>query len=183
MNKLLPILALLFFSCTEKACVKESVAEDEDDQAIIFQFGRKSRVDVDPGLYFEIPKLAEISRIHYEIEKEREFRNSGVFEWNYSIASPAMDKPIISHEASVRWKISNPEFFYIMLTADENNAQSVLDNILIGVIRNEISGAYLEERIDINAIETRILNQLKEPLENYGIEITDLKIHQVAHNE
>ena len=110
---------------------------DEREQVVVTQFGKPvGNTKIEAGLYFKLPLVQLISRFEKRI-----------LEWDGAANEiPTKDNKYIFIDTFARWKISDALKFYkaaknIML------AQSRLDDIIDGAVRDEISNRYMSEII------------------------------------
>ena len=83
-----------------------------------------------------------------------------------------------------RWKISDPLKFYISVN-NEEQAQSRLDGIIDGKIRDAIAPKYIDDIVkNSNGVMTEALNAVQEELENLdiGIEVLGIEIKRMTFN-
>ncbi|MFP4548297.1 MAG: protease modulator HflC [Fidelibacterota bacterium] len=101
---------------------------EETEQAIVTQFGKPvgdSRTEA--GINYKIPFIQKV----YKFEKR-------LLSWDGAPQEvPTEDKKFIHIDTFARWKIDNPLNFYKTLKT-ENSAHSRLDDILDGLVRDEI---------------------------------------------
>ena len=115
---------------------------NEVEQAIITQFGKPIRTITKANYYFKIPF----------IQKIRKF-DKRMLEWDgFASEMPTKDNKYIYIDAFARWKISDPLQFY-KNAKTERNAQSLLDDIIDGAIRDEISNRAMTEIVRYSDIE------------------------------
>ena len=109
----------------------------ETEQVIITQFGKPvGGAITNAGLHFKTPFIQEVNRL----EKR-------VMRWDGRPSEiPTKDKTYIVVDAFGRWRISDPEQYFLRLR-DERSAQSRLDDILGSEIRNAIAKHELIEVI------------------------------------
>ena len=110
---------------------------DEKEQVIVLQFGKPITGSItDAGLYFKIPLIHVVVRM-----------DKRILEWDGNAKQiPTKDNKYIFIDAFARWRISDALQFY-KATRDENRAQSRLDDILDGIVRDEISNRMMTEII------------------------------------
>ena len=107
----------------------------EKEQAIKIEFGRPVGVPtIEAGLYFKIPLIQTIIKF-----------DKRVLEWD-GIANeiPTKDNKYILIDTFARWKISDALEFY-KSAKNEMLAQSRLDDIIDGAVRDEISNRSMGE--------------------------------------
>ena len=107
----------------------------EADQVIITQFGEpQGDAITEPGLNFKIPFIQKVNRF------DKRF-----LEWDGDPGEFSnKDKTFIFVDTYARWRIVDPLLFFEKLR-DETGAQSRLDDILDGGIRNAVANNTLIE--------------------------------------
>jgi membrane protease subunit HflC len=108
---------------------------NEKEQAIKIEFGRPVGTPIiEAGLYFKIPLIQTIIKF-----------DKRILEWD-GIANeiPTKDNKYILIDTFARWKISNALEFY-KSAKNEMLAQSRLDDIIDGAVRDEISNRSMGE--------------------------------------
>ena len=171
----------------------------EGEQAIVIQFGKQiGQPSTDAGLYFKIPLIQNVIIFDKKI-----------LEWDGASSEiPTKDNKYIYIDAYARWKISDALIFY-KSAKNEMMAQSRLDDIIDGAVRDEISNRIMSEiirssnrkmatyesennseKIDYGSgarleIIDRILNNVKDKLAelDMGIEIVDVRLKRIQYNE
>ncbi len=115
-----PLLLALFLS---------AFILNEAEQAIIIQFGKPiGKPITEAGLHFKMPLIQQV----YRFDKR-------ILQWDGDANEmPTKDNKYIYIDAFARWEISNPLKFY-KAAKTENMAQSLLDDIIDGAVRDEIS--------------------------------------------
>jgi HflC protein len=156
----------------------------ETDQVVLTQFGKPVGDPItDPGLKFKIPFIQSVHRF------DKRF-----LEWDGAPNQlPTRDKRFIWVDTYARWRIVDSLLFFQRLR-DERGAQTRLDDILDGEVRNAIAKYDLvdvvrstnrEAQLSENAVEDEILlvdieigrdDIRREVLRNAQARITDLGI-------
>ena len=130
---LAPIIgvALLFFGLSAAYTV------DETEQVIITQFGKPIGEPIrSSGLHFKVPFIQEVNRL-----------DKRILDWDgFPCEMPTKDKTYIVVDTFARWRIDQPEQFFLRLR-DERSAQSRLNDILGSETRNAIAKHELIEVI------------------------------------
>tara|TARA_B100000945_G_scaffold194074_1_gene155864 strand:- start:762 stop:1697 length:936 start_codon:yes stop_codon:yes gene_type:complete len=110
---------------------------DETEQVIITQFGKPvGDAKTEAGLKFKIPLIQTVIRF-----------DKRILQWDGSANEiPTKDNKYIFIDAFARWNISDPLEFY-KSAKNEMQAQSRLDDIIDGAVRDEISNRLMEEII------------------------------------
>ena len=130
---LAPIIGvvLLFFGLSAAYTV------DETEQVIITQFGKPIGEPIrGSGLHFKVPFIQEVNRL-----------DKRILDWDgFPSEMPTKDKTYIVVDTFARWRIDQPEQFFLRLR-DERSAQSRLNDILGSETRNAIAKHELIEVI------------------------------------
>ena len=155
----------------------------ENQQAVVFQFGNPVDVSIDPGLYFKMPFIQNVMRFEKRI-----------LEWDGDpTVIPMAGDMFISVDTFARWVISDPEMFYKSVM-DVAGAQSRLDDIINGVVKDKVPLATLEEIVSYTGMNSNvgrlnvvssILEEVKRTLsgKNMGIEVVDVQIKRIDYSE
>ena len=191
MKKFFPsVLALLVF-----VLINSMFIINEAEQAVVTQFGRPvGDPIVDAGLKFKIPFIQKVIRFEKRI-----------LEWDGAANEiPTKDDKYIFIDTFARWKISDPLTFY-KAAKNERNAQSRLDDVIDGIVRDEISNRNMEEiiRSTSRSMETyedepatgatgarqgiteNILTKVSAKLKDLkmGIEVLDVQLKRIDYNK
>jgi modulator of FtsH protease HflC len=173
---------------------------DETEQVVITQFGRIVGEPVkEPGLKFKTPFIQTAN-----------YFPKNLLEWDGDPGQvPTKDKTYIWVDTFARWKISDP-ILYFQTVKDEFSALKRLDDIIDPAMRNLITSYPLVEtvrntdramdtfdvinddenknrrvRYQVNLgwdeISRRIVAQSSKKLEEFGIELVDMKIKWVNY--
>jgi membrane protease subunit HflC len=184
------VLGLIGFSAA-------SYIVSETDQVVITQFGNPIGEPVStPGLHFKVPFIQTTN-----------YFDKRFLEWDGSPNQvPTKDKRFIWVNTYARWRIVDPLLFFQRLR-DERGAQSRLDDILDGEMRNAVARYDLieivrsnnrdpddvlveseEEEAILNVIERgreqisrEILERASSRTADLGIEVLDLRIKRINY--
>lgn len=172
----------------------------EDEQVLVTQFGKiVGQAIQKPGLHWKVPFTQEV----HSFDKRW-------LEWDGAPNQiPTRDKKYIWIDAFARWRISDPVKFYKRLR-DEPSAQSRLDDIIDGEVRNVIANHDLIEVVRSSArgfeqgeeadeiqqdeavftpklgrekIAALVLQKSSLVMPDYGVELADIKIRRVSYVE
>jgi modulator of FtsH protease HflC len=175
---------------------------DETEQVIITQFGRiVGDPKTDPGLKFKIPFIQTAN-----------FFPKNLQDWDGDPGQiPTLDKTFIWVEVFARWKITNPIRFFQTVN-NRINALGKLNDIIDPSVRNFITSHSLIEavrksnreldiieigleeeksaprglylvRVGREKITQGILAQAQPKLDQFGIELVDVKIKRINYVE
>lgn len=173
----------------------------EGEQAIVTQFGKPvGDAITQAGLHFKLPLVQTVSKFDKKI-----------LQWDGAANEiPTKDNKYIFIDTFARWRISDALQFF-KSAKNEMLAQSRLDDVIDGAVRDEISNRYMSEIIrssnrDMETYESEIGNNnvdedilrtgarskiIESILVNVsdklselklGIEVVDVQIKRVAYN-
>jgi membrane protease subunit HflC len=193
-------IGLLFGALVVASCL---YVVNETDQVIITQFGKPvGRPITEPGLHIKLPFVQVVNRL------EKRF-----LEWDGApVGIPTKDKTYIYVDAFARWRIEDPERYFVRIR-DERSAQSRLEDILGSEIRNSIArhqlieivrsdkgrvpqgdetivgegktgsiGSLIPIALGRAGIEAEIKKAAVGKLREFGIELMDLRLKRVNYN-
>ena len=174
----------------------------ETDQVIITEFGKPIGKPVtEAGLYFKTPFIQEINRI------EKRF-----LPWDGpSNEMSTKDKTYLIIDTFARWRISDPMQYFLRLR-DERSALSRLDDILGSETRNAVAKHELIEivrttkdrkaktdeslvqgvgkvgmlypiKVGREKVEQEIFQKAALKLQDFGIELLDVRFKRINYNE
>ena len=173
---------------------------DETERVIITQFGKPvGEIINEAGLKVKVPFIQTVNRIEKRI-----------LVWDGSANDmPTKDKLYITVDTFGRWRIKDPLQYFLRLR-DERSAQSRLEDILGSETRNAVARHELIEIIrtskdrspevdpmladvDISIllpitkgrkrIEADIFDAASGKLEDFGIELLDIRFKRINYNE
>ena len=105
----------------------------EGEQAIVLQFGKPVGDPITKaGLKFKTPFIQNVVKFEKRI-----------LEWDGDPTEIPLEGKYILVDAFARWEISEPQLFYKSVM-DVSGAQSRLDDIINGVVRDEVSDSKLK---------------------------------------
>jgi len=165
---------------------------NESEQAIVLQFGRPIDSKINSGLYFKLPFLQNVVKFEKRILEwdgdATEIPTKGMIDKRSSGMSSQKEKQETTNifiDTFARWKISDPLKFYISVN-NENQAQSRLDGIIDGKIRDKIAPQYIDD-IVINSekVMGEALSAVSNELESLdiGIEVLGIEIKRLTFND
>jgi membrane protease subunit HflC len=192
-----PILIIIFLAAIAIGLNGVYVV-NENEQAIVTQFGRPIGDVNYPGLHFKLPFAQDVTRFERRILK-----------WDGDPNQiPTKDKKFIWVDTTARWRISDPLLFY-KTVASERGAQSRLDDIIDSVVRDAVSGRLLVElvrgsdyqaqdgnveRFEVEGVEVKkedlvgreeilsgLLEKARVSTPEYGIELIDVQIKRINY--
>lgn len=155
------LFALMFFGTSMFFTVNEI------QYAIVFQFGKSQNVVTEPGLYFKIPLIQNVS-----------YFDSRILEYD------AAPKPVVTQDKKTlivdnfaRWKIDDPLQFFKSVR-NEGIAVSRIDDIIYSILREELGKHDLIEIVNYNRSEimATVTEKSAIQLKEYGIDVKDVRI-------
>tara|TARA_B100001250_G_scaffold362326_1_gene340944 strand:+ start:258 stop:1199 length:942 start_codon:yes stop_codon:yes gene_type:complete len=138
---------------------------DETEQAVVTQFGKPvGGAIIDAGLHFKTPLIQTVIKF-----------DKRILEWDGSANEiPTLDNKYIFIDAFARWRISDALQFY-KSAKNEMLAQSRLDDILDGAVRDEIANRTMVEIIR----STNRVMVIKD-VESSSVNVNDKIVEDVA---
>ena len=144
---------------------------NETEQAVVTQFGKPVGGAVtEAGLHFKIPIIQTVIKF-----------DKLILEWDGSAKEiPTLDNKFIIIDAFARWRISDALQFY-KSAKNETMAQSLLDDVLDGAVRDEIANRTMVEIVrssdremsvqDVESSSVNINDQIADDLTAKGARI------------
>ena len=138
---------------------------NEAEQAVVTQFGKPvGGAITDAGLHFKTPIIQTVIKF-----------DKRILEWDGSANEiPTLDNKYIFIDAFARWRISDALQFY-KSAKNEMLAQSILDDILDGAVRDEIANRTMVEIVRssdrvmvIKDVESSSVNVNDKVIEDYS---------------
>jgi membrane protease subunit HflC len=173
----------------------------EFEFAVVTQFGKPVRVVKDAGLYWKTPFVQTVNRIEKRVLAWDGDPNDMI----------TQDKKSIYVDTIARWKVVDPERFYVALGGRVANGMKKLDDIVDGVVRDVVGENKLLElvrtsdrplryeteeaspdqrpaaqKIDVGreTITDTVVLRAREGLEErFGIRLIDIRIKRVNYTE
>ena len=180
----LPILILI--------CLNSFFIVNEFQQAIVLQFGRPISSKTTAGLAFKLPFLQNVIKFDKRILEwdgdATEVPTKGMLDKRASGNSVQKEKQETTNifiDTFARWRISDPLKFYISVN-NERQAQSRLDGILDGKIRDKIAPQYIDDIvINSDQIMKEALDAITAEFESLdiGIEVLGIEIKRLTFND
>ena len=138
---------------------------NEAEQAVVTQFGKPvGGAVIDAGIHFKTPIIQTVIKF-----------DKRILEWDGSANEiPTLDNKYIFIDAFARWRISDALQFY-KSAKNEMLAQSILDDILDGAVRDEIANRTMVEIVRssnrvmvIQDVESSSVNVSNKVLEDFS---------------
>ena len=136
-------------------------------QAMVVQLGEPVRVVREPGLYWKIPFIQQVTYFDRRL-------------LDYDASSKdilTIDKQQLSVDNYSRWRIADPLQFY-RTVRDERGAQSRLDDIVYSDLRETLGRHTLREIVSDkrDQLMADVTARSAEKAKVYGIEVVDVRI-------
>ena len=175
---------------------------EETEQVILTQFGEIQGEPVtEAGLHWRLPFIQKVN----VLEKR-------ILSWDgKSSELPTKDKLFVRIDSFARWKIKDPQTFFLRLrnerTAltrlddilDSAAREAIANHVLLEIVRSENREVQLEEELEQlgsdvigrldkisvgrDRIERMIVSAAQPTLESLGIELLDLRIKRLNYND
>ena len=166
---------------------------NEFEQGIVLQFGRPiGDSKTQSGLYFKTPFIQNVVKFEKRILEwdgaATEIPTKGMKGKGSSSNDNQSNKQETTNifiDTFARWKITDPLKFYTRVN-NETSAQSRLDGIIDGKIRDKIAPKYINDVVkNSSEIMDEALSAVTEELLNLdiGIEILGIEIKRVTFND
>lgn len=140
---------------------------DQRESALIIQFGKVVKQEMQPGLKFKIPLIQEVKYFDKRIQNL-------TFDLSEMIA---VDQKTMKLDAYAKYKITNPKRFYEAVTNDEN-FKSKIWPIIDSSIREAIGTVLFLDVLGAKrqGITNRITKSVNKEAQNFGVDIIDVRI-------
>jgi membrane protease subunit HflC len=165
---------------------------NEFQQAIVLQFGRPVNSKTTAGLAFKLPFIQNVVKFDKRILEwdgdATEVPTKGMLDKRSvgsSIQKEKQETTNIFIDTFARWRISDPLKFYISVN-NERQAQSRLDGILDGKIRDKIAPQYIDDIVvNSDQIMREALDAITVEFESLdiGIEVLGIEIKRLTFND
>ena len=164
---------------------------NEFEQAIVLQFGKPIDSKTNAGLYFKLPFLQNVVKFEKRILEwdgdATEIPTKGMKDQRVEgqEQQKKQETTNILIDTFARWKISDPLKFYKSVN-NEVQAQSRLDGIIDGKIRDAIAPKYIDDIVqDGDRIMQEALFEVQNELKSLdiGFEVIDIEIKRVQFND
>ena len=193
MNLFFKYLKLLLLPVTLLIVTQSFFIVNEFQQAIVLQFGRPIDSKIEAGLYFKLPFLQNVIKFEKRILEwdgdATEIPTKGMLDKRSSnknsIQKEKQETTNIFIDTFARWRISDPLKFYISVN-NEVQAQSRLDGILDGKIRDKIAPEYIDNIvINSDKIMEEALSAISTEFSalDIGIEVLGIEIKRLTFND
>ena len=165
---------------------------NEFQQAIVLQFGRPVNSKTTAGIAFKLPFVQNVVKFDKRILEwdgdATEVPTKGMLDKRSvgsAIQKEKQETTNIFIDTFARWRISDPLKFYISVN-NERQAQSRLDGILDGKIRDKIAPQYIDDIVvNSDQIMREALDAITVEFESLdiGIEVLGIEIKRLTFND
>ena len=165
---------------------------NEFQQAIVLQFGRPVNSKTTAGIAFKLPFIQNVIKFDKRILEwdgdATEVPTKGMLDKRSvgsAIQKEKQETTNIFIDTFARWRISDPLKFYISVN-NERQAQSRLDGILDGKIRDKIAPQYIDDIVvNSDQIMREALDAITDEFESLdiGIEVLGIEIKRLTFND
>ncbi len=172
MNKIVRIALILIVIVLIFTAANGVYILQEGRQAIITQFGRPIGQPVtEAGLHFKTPFVQEVT-----------FFEKKILIWDGDPNQiPTNDKTFVYLDVTARWRIADALVF-LQAVNNEARAQSILDDIIDGTVRDLVNKNDLVEIIRSSDFspETMVNSAIEDEKLRYGRDVISTMIHEAA---
>lgn len=159
------VLGLAILGAMSLFIVKES------QTAILLQFGKIQRTDIQPGLHFKMPVVQSVRTFDRRIQTlDRDPERYLTQEQKNVIV-----------DFFVKWRIADVQRFYTSTGGDFSQANNRLSVLIIRRSRDEFGKRTVQQVVsgERTEIMDKLVVALQEPAAEFGIEIVDVRIKRV----
>jgi len=144
---------------------------DERQVAILLQFGKVERTDLEPGLHFKVPVVQNVLKFDSRIQTlDSDPQNYLTFE-----------KKNVIVDSFVKWRIADVRRFYTSAGGSILQANNRLGEVIIKRLRDEFGKRTIQQVV--SGERTEIMDKLrvaaKDQADELGLEIVDVRIKRV----
>ncbi len=172
MNKIIRTIGIIIVIALIVTVANGFYVLDEGKQAVITQFGRPIGQPVtEAGLHFKTPFIQEAS-----------FFEKKILIWDGDPNQiPTNDKTFVYLDVTARWRITNALVF-LQAVNNETRAQTILDDIIDGTVRDLVNKNDLVEIIRSSDFspETMLNSAVEEETLQFGRDKISAMIHETA---
>ena len=144
---------------------------DQRQVAILLQFGKVERTDLEPGLHFKVPVVQNILKFDARIQTlDSDPQNYLTFE-----------KKNVIVDSFVKWRIADVRRFYTSAGGSILQANNRLGEVILKRLRDEFGKRSIQQVV--SGERTEIMNELrvaaKDQADELGLEIVDVRVKRV----
>jgi len=144
---------------------------DEREKAIKFRLGKIERIDLEPGIHFQIPLLNNVRKFDARIQTLDEKPERYL----------TLEKKNVLVDSFVKWKIANVEKFFIATDGDITRANIRLSQIIKDGLRGAFGLRTVQEAVsgEREEIMRTITGHADRQTDEFGIKVVDVRIKRV----
>ncbi|MBX3688377.1 protease modulator HflC [Dokdonella sp.] len=143
----------------------------QSQTAILLQFGRIVRSDIEPGLHFRIPFMQQVKRfdkrlLSFDSQPER---------------SLTSEKKDVTIDFFVKWRIVDAARYYVAVAGDEVQARDRIAPKVKEGLRRAINARTLQELVAGGRVDLTkdLVVESNKATQDLGIQIVDLRIKRI----
>ncbi len=144
----------------------------ELERAVLLEFGRVVRADIEPGLHLKKPFVNEVRKfdarvLTLDITAERFL---------------TLEKKAVMVDSFAKFKVNDAQSFYTATAGDTRRAEALLRQRINNGLRNEISNRTLHEVVsgERDELMTNLTEQLDEVARvELGVEVVDVRVKKI----
>ncbi len=144
---------------------------DEREKALVFQFGRIVKSDIDPGLHFKLPFINNVRKFDARVQTMDQEEESYL----------TIEKKNLIVDAFVKWKVSDPAKFYVTVGGLISNARARLAQRVNDSLRQNFGRRTVKDVIsgDRVTIMNTVRDAVNEEAVEIGVEVVDVRLKRV----
>jgi len=144
---------------------------DEREKAIKFRLGEIVRSDYTPGIYLQLPFVNNVRKFDARLQT-MDARTTRII---------TNEKKYVLVDAFVKWRIGDPEKYFITMAGDVRQANLRLDPIVRRQLTQEFGKRTIQDLVagERDAVMNILTANVKMEVEKYGIEIIDMRVKRV----
>ena len=144
----------------------------ELERAVLLEFGRVVRADIEPGLHLKKPFINEVRKfdarvLTLDITAERFL---------------TLEKKAVMVDSFAKFRVNDAQSFYTATAGDTRRAEGLLRQRINNGLRNEISNRTLHEVVsgERDELMTNLAEQLDEVARiELGVEVVDVRVKKI----
>ena len=144
----------------------------ELERAVLLEFGRVVRADIEPGLHLKKPFINEVRKfdarvLTLDVTAERFL---------------TLEKKAVMVDSFAKFKVNDAQSFYTATAGDTRRAEGLLRQRINNGLRNEISNRTLHEVVsgERDELMTNLAEQLDEVARiELGVEVVDVRVKKI----
>ena len=144
---------------------------DQREVAILLQFGKVERTDLQPGLHFKVPIVQNVMKFDLRIQTLDSDPQSYL----------TLEKKNVIVDSFVKWRIANVRRFYTSAGGSIRQANNRLGEVILKRLRDEFGKRSIQQVVSGERAE--IMDELrvaaKDQADELGLEIVDVRIKRV----